>query len=97
MAPTIKKNTVSLGDNEHKGEDVSPGSAIGLATPQLLQTPPGSLPPRVGAWIKCLVRTAGLGARRGWFVHSGFLRTGPGSTALGIPLVREQDCATESG
>lgn len=44
MVLTIKKNTVALGDNEHKGEDVSPGSPIGLATAQLLRRRPGSLP-----------------------------------------------------
>lgn len=32
VVPTIKENTVALGDNEHKGEDVSLGSPMGLAT-----------------------------------------------------------------
>ena len=51
MVPTMKKNTVALGDNEHKGEDVPLGSPIGSATAQLLQSMPGSLP-----------RGSGLGA-----------------------------------
>lgn len=45
MVPTIKESAVALGDNEHKGEDVPLGSPMGLATMQLLQGPPGSLPP----------------------------------------------------
>lgn len=44
MVLTINKNTAALGDNEHKGEDVSLCSPIGLATVRLLQRPPGSLP-----------------------------------------------------
>lgn len=44
MVLTTKKNTVALGDNEHKGEDVSLGSPISLATAQLLRRRPGSLP-----------------------------------------------------
>lgn len=91
MVPTIKKNTVALGDNKHKGEDVSPGSPIGLAPAQLLQRPPGSLPRGSGLGSNALC------ARRGWFVHSSFLRTGSGSTALDVPLVREQNRTTESG
>lgn len=87
MVPTTKKNTVALGDNEHKGKDVSPRSPIGLATTQLLRRPPGSLPQGLGLG-------SDRGVRRGWFVHSSFLCTGSGSTALDVPLVREQNCAT---
>lgn len=48
MVPAVKTNTTALGDSEHKGEDVSPGSALGLAMARLLQSTPGSLHPGSG-------------------------------------------------
>lgn len=71
MVPAIKTNTTALGDSEHKGEDVSPGSALGLAMARLLQSTPGSLHP--GSGLDLVTRRG----RRGWFLCSSFLGLDP--------------------